>query len=302
MTRVRPGLTWKDRLTKSEQRDLEVALMEARLRIAGEPEATQLRTAIAALKRMKVGGTMSRNSYESAVEALDEGIAPVMAELASLEKDKDRYPARYYDRVRGELIAKARIGDEVAVTAVNAYRAAALQEARELRAAAEAGRDPAGRMADEMERARLVASATDADVFAEQARAILAAGQPQRAAFLLDVALAKGWSGGMGIDRATGEGYSTRKRLQGEIDCALDEAVPQRQEARALEEAVAANVAEFQRTRTALLAKHGLGLAADGTAGRVRPRTSRGRPAGPRASRWPRHSRPASPTRRPRAR
>lgn len=275
------GRDWARRLSPADQRDLEVALLEASLRTQSGDEAERTRTQIAALKRLKLdGGTMSKHddNFRKATRELADAVTPALAELRAFEADVAEaekrgtpYSPSYVSGSRKNILQRVSLGDGNARAAFRAYREAALVEARALRAAAEAEREPAARMADEMERARLVASATNAEAFAERAKGLLDAGQPHRAALMLAVAQDKGWRGGVRIDPATGAPVGVADELRRDIEEALDVADPKRAEAKAIESAVAANAAEFERQRVGLLSTYGVGVTDDGGLGRGHP-------------------------------
>lgn len=145
--------------------------------------------------------------------------------------------------------------DHDVVRAIDSYRSAVLDATAALRAKSEATVDPAQRMADELERARLVASNLNADVFIERAKDALAGGQPRRAAFFFSVAEDKGASG------------MTLHFLNQGIEAGLELADPDLSKAVELEAALATNLAELGRNRLRILKASGVGLAADGQAG-----------------------------------
>jgi hypothetical protein len=209
---------------------------------------------------------MSTNEkFQKAVSILADGIVTPLASLARLQAERDRYPdmpmtpreEAAYKEDRDAILAQVRSADALASNALRDYQREALAEARALRAAAEADRNPQARMADELERQRLATSKTSADDFLGQARAMLAAGQPQRAALLLAVAEDKGAKFGSELLLAVAD--------------ALDASDPKRSEAKAIEDAVASNSVEFGLARTRMLAKYGVGLGADGMAGTGAP-------------------------------
>ena len=156
-----------------------------------------------------------------------------------------------HEEQRGIGIDALRLIDAQARDAIEAHRAEALAEAARHRAASEAGIDGATRAADELERARLAASGIDADVFVERARASLAAGQPRRAALLLDVAADKG------LDA---------RDVRLATEAALDEADPKRRAAAEIERELDRDVEDLEVARLRVLAQTA-GLAHDGSAG-----------------------------------
>jgi len=126
-------------------------------------------------------------------------------------------------------------------------------EARSLRAKAEADRDPAARMADEMERARIVAGPLNAMDIVAQADYMLAAGQPARAKFLLEA--------------ATDKGARVDPSLVARIEDALDASDPLRKDARAIEDDLAVASNTFNVARLSSLAEAGFGVNAAGDIG-----------------------------------
>lgn len=213
-------------------------------------------------------------NFRKAMDELADGLSPALAELAAFNRSvaeaEERgtpYHGTYVHATREQILRRARVGDDNAKAAFRAYRATALGDANALRMAAEAERDPAARMADEMERARLVRSPIDAENFAAQARLLLDGGQPHRAKLMLGVALDKGWKGGIETVYVTDEvsgakvptAVSQLQRLRTGIEDALDVAEPKRAEAKAIEGSVAEGEREFLASRIAMLAKHGAG-------------------------------------------
>jgi hypothetical protein len=232
---------------------------------------------VARLKRAKqMEGRMGHydDKFRKAIEKLADGIAPAARELASFEAEANEaaeqgrpYPPKYYRDRRDAILGRVAYGESQARAALAEYRQEALTDARETRAAAEAGRDPQARIAEELERARLIGSSTNAQAFAEQASAALTAKQPRRAELLLSVAVDKGWKGGVELDPATGEPVGTLPKLRQSIEDAIDAAEPDRQSARSLEESVAANTFAFSQERVAVLARFGIGVMRDGSIG-----------------------------------
>jgi hypothetical protein len=116
-----------------------------------------------------------------------------------------------------------------------------------MRASAEASVDPAVRVADMMERQQLAQSALDVSALVERARDMLDGGQPKRAALFLASAEDKGGSpAALGVRAA--------------VERALDEVVPERARAMAIEKDVAASVADFRAARLRQLYDSRLGL------------------------------------------
>lgn len=167
------------------------------------------------------------------------------------------FPAEYVARRKNELMTAARIADEEAIREHNANRAAKLTEARDLRAEAEAKRDPNQRIADEMERVRLRTDGADPNDLIAKAEAMLAAKQPERARFLLDTARALGGRPARRVDRA--------------IEDALDLAIPQRAKARELETDVQAEADAFMINRYDALVRSHIGITESGEFGAGKP-------------------------------
>ena len=193
-----------------------------------------------------------RNAQDAAIEAA-RALVNFNARAASGE-----VPEGFVSRERARLVAAVRVADE---TALNAFREDATRrqdEASKLRLRASIIADPTARLADVAERQALAASGTNAASFLTQASQMLAAGQPERAKFLASVAAAMGardFTGG--LDRA--------------IEHALDQAVPDRQRAREIEDDIDRDGREFTADRFRILAAAGVGIRADGAAGTGAP-------------------------------
>jgi hypothetical protein len=200
-----------------------------------------------------------------AIDVLADGVITPAVALHRLQVERDRYPDQplspreqaVFDEERNELLAVIRAADSLAIGHLRDYQRDELAKARALRAAAEAERNPQERMADELERQRLTASKVGADDFVAQAKEMLAAGQPRRAALLLAVAEDKG--------------AKITPELQVQVADALDASDPKREEALEIERAVAANSAGFLQDRYRMLAKYGVGIRDDGSAGTGAP-------------------------------
>lgn len=209
--------------------------------------------------------TKHDDNFNKAVEALASGVVVSLVEVARLKAERDRYPdmpftpreEAAYQEDRGRVLTQIRVADAEASNALRVYQREALAEARALRAAAEAGRNPMDRVADELERQRLVASAASGESFVQQAKAALAAGQPRRADLLLAVAEDKGAK------------FVSETLV--EVMAALDASDPKRAEAKALEDAVATNSREFVIGRSRMLTKYGVGTDAAGAIGTGAP-------------------------------
>lgn len=217
----------------------------------------------AALRRALNGEGMSQyhdTNMKKAIGEIARWVGPAVNELNIVARDAAEAAERgtpvsasWVLNTRGKILERVRYGDDKARDAFKAAAEEALTDARKMRAAAEAGRDPRARIADEMERARLVASSTSAEDIAAQAKASLDAGQPRRAALLLAVALDKGakFTGTMASD----------------IEDAIDAAEPERRAARSIEESVAAYSQAFRDVRLQALTSAGLGVTPDGSVG-----------------------------------
>ncbi len=158
------------------------------------------------------------------------------------------------NRLRREAVAL----EQSSRQAFAAWAIETSSEANAKRAEAEAQRDPAVRVADELERARLVASPQDSAMLASQALWMLDAGQPQRAAFLASVAQQKGAR----VDPS----------LLARIDNALDDSEPLRKDARTLEDEITTATVAFDTSRLSALADAGYGVQEDGSIGDGKPR------------------------------
>lgn len=158
----------------------------------------------------------------------------------------------FAERERARLVAACRVADEAASLAFRRHAETERRRAAQMRAAAEVTVDPAQRLADVTERQQLIASDMSGADIAAQARRMLDAGQAARASFLWDVARAKGVTDFEGFGRVVGD--------------ALDQAVPGRRNARAVEDALRAAEMQFASDRAAILAAS-VGMAPDGSAG-----------------------------------
>jgi hypothetical protein len=259
--RSEDALTKAERMRRSLSPELQLELDMKRLDIASRRAPTEAeRTAAAA--ELAVWQTfkerrekMARETtFEKAKDTFDAGPKQLGIALAQLEKDAadGLYPAQYVVNKRAELIRNARVTDGAASDALLAYIRDAHQEAFALRARAEATRDPARLMAEELEAQRLIAGPIDGSDFAAQAEAMLANGQPERASMLAEVAKAKGARVSVEFARA--------------LHVALDEAIPDRTAARDIEREVEANVAAYQTSRARALASS-FGIDLDGNVG-----------------------------------
>ncbi len=252
--------SWQRGLSPTEARDLEVALLEAKLPGVSPAGRTAIDGQIAALKRLNLnGGNMSKDKFKAALDAVTEGIAKREAELrlVNVEAAEGRITPLFAERERARLVAEIREADVKARGLLNDAVTEGLKARNALLAKTETERDPAARMADELERARLVASRVDGDSFVEQASAMLEAGQPARAAFLLEVAKDKGAR------------YTTA--IEADVTAALEASDPNRQAAKIVEDEIASSMATFDVKRFAVLSSSGLGIALDGSIGNGHP-------------------------------
>jgi hypothetical protein len=160
--------------------------------------------------------------------------------------------AEGYESDRSAILEAVAFLDEDARAAFDAYAAEEAGEAVDLRAAAEASIDGATRAADELERARLVASGTNPSEFVAQAQAMLAGKQPRRAALMLAVAKDKGARVMPDLERA--------------VEAALDESDPKRSLAVQYEQDLAKEADDFAVSRIRVLAIT-TGVTPDGRAG-----------------------------------
>lgn len=217
-----------------------------------------------------------RKKFSDAADALARDMVPAANELAIFEREaaeaKERgtpFPPSYYRNRRDKILERVALGESKARAAFAAARDEAIKDARELRAEAEADRDPQLRIAEEMERARLIGlSRVSSDDLVQQAQDALRDGQPRRAEFLLSVAVDKGYRS-FDIDPETGQ--TALARLTADIQDAIDASEPQRERARAIERTTVAAAEVFAQERRTLLAKHGIGVREDGSIGSGRP-------------------------------
>jgi hypothetical protein len=194
-------------------------------------------------------------AYDAARTALPDGLAGPRAALAQATADAaaEKYGARYIADQRARAVAAAKRADEDAARQFAAAYDSSMAEARRARARAEADVDPAARLADLTERAVLAKG--DPDALAAQARAMLDADRPQRAALLLDAAADAGY-------RRADVGD-----LRSAVEEKLDEAIPERKRARDIEAAAREAADAFRAGRLRLFVESGFGVASDGSAG-----------------------------------
>ena len=195
------------------------------------------------IRQRKQGGNMS--SYQKVQAAIT---ATATAAVALQEFDERRAAGEYADaplaanKEHATLVAAVQAADRAAIAEYRKHESERVADASTKRAKAEASRDPALRMADELEAARLTASPVSADVLARRAADMLAAGQPERAAFLLGVAQAKGFRE---ID----------DRVAIAVSDALDVTDDDRKAARAIEDGLTRERADFTASRYRILAQ-----------------------------------------------
>jgi hypothetical protein len=161
-------------------------------------------------------------------------------------------PAAFVASERARLVNVVKHADADALVAAEKYVTTQGDDISRARASIDAKRDPSARVADEMERARIVAGPSSGDDLARVAADLLKAGQPQRAAFMLACARDKGARYTFDLDTAVAD--------------ALDESDPDRKKARDAETKLQGDVSEFGALRLRTLAIS-VGVASDGTAG-----------------------------------
>jgi hypothetical protein len=161
-------------------------------------------------------------------------------------------PPPFVASERARLVNVVRHADTDALYAAQKYADTQHDDIQSARASVEAKRDPSARMADEMERARIVSGPSSGDDLARVAADLLRAGQPQRAALMLTCARDKGARYTFDLDSAVAD--------------ALDESDPDRKRARDAETKLASDVSEFGALRLRTLAIS-VGVASDGSAG-----------------------------------
>lgn len=174
--------------------------------------------------------------------------------LVNFEKraESGELPAPFAAKERARLVAAVRAADDAATRAFREHAQEETARAAALRAKASVTTDPATRLADVTERAAMMASTVRGEDFLAQARTMLQAGQVARAAFLWDVAKAKG------VRDLSGFGSM--------VENALDGVSEDRKAARAVEDALDRAADEFTTNRASILASS-IGMSPDGSAG-----------------------------------
>jgi hypothetical protein len=164
----------------------------------------------------------------------------------------------FVQRERARLTAAVRVADEAAIRAFREHAQERDSAAIALRAKSEVTTDQTRRLADLQERAALVASSTDAGEFLRQSQEMLAAGQPERAEFLLSVAREKSPN--------SWDSFDTFK----EVRAAMDERDPDRKAAKAIEDETSTASDAFWTNRATILAGS-VGMRPDGSPGHGDP-------------------------------
>jgi len=255
-------MTRLGRFTPAQQVDIEISLLEQRLKGAEGQERADIESQIRALKafeRRQFGGPMSNieQKYRAALNALASEVVVPGEMLARLDADREKYPPNWYQGERLRLIRAAQGGDQAARIRLAEYAEAGRREAAKLRAQAEADRDPAVRTAEIAERQALIAANASASDLLADAYRMLDAERPERAAFLLAVARERG--------------AMVTDDLPQQVEAALDADNPTRQQARDIEAAVEANLAQYAVLRARTLVASGLGMTESGDAGTGAP-------------------------------
>jgi hypothetical protein len=239
----------------------EVVAEWAEAKKAGDDQkVAALEKYMALIEKSAAGGMVSKS--EQATQKFNAEVVAALNDLKALDQqlaDEAILPG-YHAKKRGEVIARSRAADAAASDVFAEFQREKLAEAGRLRASAEANIDPAVRTANELEMARLASSGLNAEEFLAKAEAMLVGGQPARAEFYAAVAAAKG-------ARITTE-------FRTSLDDALDEAVPDRKAAKAVEVEVQTRTDEYARMRTSALAETlGVGQYGEVGTGRSEDRT-----------------------------
>lgn len=229
-----------------------VAAAEAEARRATDPDVAAGWQRIADQHKRRIMST----KYTAATEAL-KGLADIDAAIKSVaaREATGEINLAFANHERQRLRIEASHIDANARALRDAAISESLAEARALRATAAVG-TPESTTADELLRARLMAEPYTGDRYLDQGLAMLNAGQPGRAAVLLDVARLKGATVTADVALA--------------VEDALDAAVPERAEARKLEQAVEVEQIKYAAARAKLLAES-LGETENGQIGTGQP-------------------------------
>lgn len=165
-----------------------------------------------------------------------------------------KFPVDYVVKEESRLTRAVQVADEVVSAEHRADYEKNLNLAQDLRAKAEASVDPTTRLADLTEHRALVEGPLSGDALLADARVMLQANQPARARLFLSAAVSKGV-------REPGLHATMR-----DVEDALDKDGP-RFDARTIETAAAVADMAFSASRFEALAKSGVGISPDGTAG-----------------------------------
>ncbi len=255
---------WRDTLSPADRCELEAMLLEAQLKTQSGTEAERTRELIAGYRIVRDAhrSDMQAQPFNNIQTILRDKLVRATSEFTAfqVEAKTGKFPDAYVEAHTEELRAAVVGADTEVRNAMTTYAVQASKEARDLRAAHEAEREPARRLADEMEHARLVGSTRlDANLLFGKAVEMLDANQPARAKFLWEVVAEKG---GLSPTNMVGA-----KAFESTLDTAIDASDPRLKDASAIEAKLAADSIEFSRTRTSALNDAGLGITRDGTVG-----------------------------------
>ena len=160
----------------------------------------------------------------------------------------------YVAKEDARLVRAVQGADDAVLAEHRAANEKSLKTARDLRAEAEASVDSTTRLADLTEHRSLVEGPQSGDQLLAKARAMVAAKQPDRARLYLEAAISKGV-------RELGLHATMR-----DVEDGLDATGP-RFDARTIENAAESADLAFSASRFEALAKSGVGVTADGSAG-----------------------------------
>ncbi len=212
------------------------------------------------MRAMRAWAQPTRSSMSKHAEFQDKQIEAARAlvafdaRVAAAVADGEEPSPTQVKNERARLVAAVRLADQGAVDAFAEHVKEGEQTARALRAKADVAVDPATRLADIEERKMLVESGTDGATFLRQASDMLAAGQVERARFLVSVAEAKH------ADAAVVHAVSAA------VSDAMDKTNPDRVKAREIEDALDREADKFGIQRAQILAAS-VGVSIDGSAG-----------------------------------
>ncbi len=193
------------------------------------------------------------DTYAEITSAWKQKVGDALGKIAEIEGD-EKLPAAYRVSEKDRRLREVRAADQLISSAMGNWQQAAAQEADKWRASADAGVDATTRLANQMEHTALVADRRDGSYFLGEARKLLSLGQPQRAALLFGVAQAKGTA-----DLMIGQTGAA-------IEAALDEAIPDRAKASAVERLAVDKTSEFKIGRMKALSVAG-GIGPSGEVG-----------------------------------